>query len=112
MFNEGPLIGKELIVQATNDAGVNYNIFTIQMPGTGWLGNVNGCVNQFGGSFSWGDIYHGISNRSDCNNLPSVLQRGCFWRFDWFMNADLPSVRFKEVSCPSILTANTGCIRP
>jgi hypothetical protein len=99
-------------VQATNTAYVTYNIFVLQIPGTGWQGDANGCATQFGASFSWGDSYTGVANRSDCNNLPSGFRNGCLWRFDWFLNANRPDVRFKEIPCPSILTANTQCIRP
>jgi hypothetical protein len=65
IFTSGPVIGKELIVQATNTASVPYNMFVLQIPGTGWQGDANGCATQFGGSFSWGDYYTGVANRSD-----------------------------------------------
>ena len=29
---------------------------------------------------------------SDCASLPSALRAGCQWRFNWFKNADNPSV--------------------
>jgi hypothetical protein len=32
-------------------------------------------------------------------------------RFDWFAGADNPSITFEEVSCPSEITALTGCSR-
>ncbi|CAF2616788.1 unnamed protein product [Rotaria sp. Silwood2] len=111
IFTSGPVIGKELIVLVTNTGGdLGNNHFDLQMPGGG-VGLFNGCSSQFPGPYSWGQTYGGVSQRSDCANLPVVIQAGCYWRFDWFMNADNPTMSFKQVSCPSVLTANTQCIR-
>jgi len=111
IFTSGPVIGKELIVQVTNTGGdLGNNHFDLQMPGGG-VGIFDGCSSQFPGSYSWGQRYGGISQRSECANLPAVLQAGCYWRFDWFQNADNPQMSFKQVACPSALTANTQCIR-
>ena len=104
-------MGKELIVQVTNTGGdLGNNHFDLQMPGGG-VGIFNGCSSQFSGSSSWGQQYGGVSQRSDCNGLPAVLRPGCYWRFDWFSNADNPTMNFTQVTCPSALTANTRCIR-
>ncbi|CAF4566302.1 unnamed protein product [Rotaria sp. Silwood1] len=111
IFTSGPVVGKKLIVQVTNtgdDLGNNH--FDLQMPGGG-VGIFDGCSRQFPGSYSWGQRYGGVSQRSDCANLPRAIQAGCYWRFDWFMNADNPTISFKQVPCPSVLTANTQCIR-
>ena len=43
--------------------------------------------------------------------MPEILREGCYWRFDWFQNADNPGVTFKQVSCPAELTAISGCTR-
>ncbi len=111
IFTSTSIAGLELIVQVTNTGGdLGPNHFDLQMPGGG-VGIFNGCVSQFGNSFSWGAQYGGVSQRSDCLKIPPVLQPGCFWRFDWFQNADNPTVSFKQVSCPAVLTANTNCIR-
>jgi len=59
----------------------------------------------------WGNQNDGYTNRSDCANLPSQLQHGCYWRFDWFQNAQHPSVFWTPVTCPAALTSLTGCIR-
>nr|AKN52393.1 endoglucanase [Rhizopus reflexus] len=45
------------------------------------------------------------------SSLPSALQAGCKWRFNWFKNADNPSMTYKEVTCPKEITAKTGCSR-
>jgi hypothetical protein len=100
-----------MIVQVTNTGGdLNNNQFDLQMPGGGF-GLFNGCSSHFPGQYSWGQQYGGVSQRSDCLLLPDVLQPGCYWRFDWFQNADNPSMTFQEVDCPSLLTANTQCQR-
>jgi len=100
-----------MIVQVTNtDDDVDYDLFNLQIPGGG-MGYYSGCLNQYNGSYSWGQQYGGISNRTDCANLPSAIQDGCYWRFDWFMNADNPTISFIEVPCPTALTAKTSCIR-
>ena len=105
------MLGKELIVQVTNTGGdLGDNHFDLQMPGGG-VGIFDGCSVQFPGSYTWDQRYGGVSQRSDCDQLPGVLRAGCYWRFDWFMNADNPSMRFKQVACPSVLTTKTGCSR-
>ena len=112
-FTSGPVAGKELIVQVTNTGGdLDNNQFDIQMPGGG-VGIFDGCSKQFPGvsKSAWGQQYGGVNHRSHCNNLPPVLRSGCFWRFDWFQNADNPKITFKKVSCPIALTAKTGCVR-
>ncbi|CAF1393706.1 unnamed protein product, partial [Rotaria sordida] len=113
IFTTGPVAGKELIVQVTNTGGdLGENHFDLQMPGGG-VGLFDGCSKQFPEVSKplWGQQYGGISQRSQCNNLPASLRPGCFWRFDWFQNADNPKMTFKEVPCPTALTANTQCVR-
>ena len=107
------MTGKELIVQVTNTGGdLGNNHFDIQMPGGG-VGVFDRCSKQFPevNKGAWGAQFGGVNRRSDCSNLPSVLRSGCFWRFDWFENADNPKITFKKVSCPKALTAKTGCVR-
>lgn len=81
------------------------------MPGGGF-GIFNGCTQQWGTpSTSWGSQYGGVSSRSMCDAFPAPLKAGCYWRYDWFKDADNPSVSFKQVACPAALTAKTGCVR-
>ncbi|QSZ34468.1 hypothetical protein DSL72_006062 [Monilinia vaccinii-corymbosi] len=113
-FTSGPVAGKQMIVQATNtggDLGSNHQ-FDLAIPGGGF-GIFNACTNQYPSTpaASWGAQYTGISSRDQCASLPTTLQAGCYWRFDWFLNADNPSVCFKQVSCPAALTAKSGCVR-
>jgi hypothetical protein len=100
-----------MIVQAVDTSHPFNNTFVLLTPGGGWNADPNGCLNQFNNSYSWGQLIGGIGNRSACANLPSFLQAGCHWRFDWFMDADNPTVSYKEVPCPSNLTSTTGCVR-
>jgi len=110
-FTSGPVAGKQMIVQITNTGtDLSDNHFDIQMPGGG-VGIFNGCSSQWGAPGSgWGAQYGGISSASQCNDLPAQLRDGCNWRFDWFKNADNPSVTFERVQCPKELTDITGCI--
>jgi hypothetical protein len=81
------------------------------MPGGGF-GIFNGCTPEWGTpAGGWGAQYGGISSRSQCDSFPAALQPGCYWRFDWFQNADNPTVTFQQVECPAALTAKTGCVR-
>ncbi|TIC91564.1 Endoglucanase-5 [Colletotrichum higginsianum] len=99
-----------MVVQSTNTGGdLGSNHFDIMMPGGG-LGIFDGCTSEFGFQFP-GARYGGVSSRSECSFLPAKLQNGCQWRFDWFMNADNPSLSFTQVQCPSELVARSGCRR-
>jgi len=111
-FTSGPVSGKKMVVQVTNtgsDLGSNH--FDLEIPGGG-VGIFNGCQTQYGApAEGWGARYGGISATSECSQLPSQLQSGCKWRFDWFKNADNPSVTLAKVACPSAITAKTQCTR-
>jgi hypothetical protein len=99
-----------MIVQVTNTGGdLGKNHFDIQMPGGG-VGVFDGCSNQFGSPLP-GARYGGINSRSDCDRMPAALRSGCYWRFDWFQNADNPTIKFKKVDCPAALRAKTQCAR-
>ncbi|KAG1144639.1 hypothetical protein G6F37_006167 [Rhizopus arrhizus] len=111
-FTSTAVAGKKMVVQVTN-TGVypEANHFDLQSPGGG-VGIFNGCSNQWGApKDGWGKRYGGISSASECSSLPPQLQAGCHWRFNWFKNADNPSVTYKEVTCPKEITAKTGCSR-
>jgi len=83
--------------------------FDLQMPGGG-VGIFNGCASQFG-SWNGGQQYGGVGSRSECDNLPSAVRQGCYWRFDWFKGADNPNMTFQKVTCPAELVAKSGCKR-
>ncbi|KAJ5042143.1 uncharacterized protein L3040_004700 [Drepanopeziza brunnea f. sp. 'multigermtubi'] len=111
-FTSGPVVGKKMIVQATNTGGdLGANQFDLAIPGGGF-GIFNACTAEFGTpSTGWGAQYGGVPSRSQCDAFPEKLKAGCYWRFDWFMGADNPAVTFKQVTCPAALTAKTGCVR-
>lgn len=109
-FTSGPAAGKVMIVQATNTGGdLGSNQFDLLMPGGG-VGAFNGCPAQYG-SWDGGAQYGGVSSASQCANLPSLVQAGCNWRFDWFMGSDNPSVSWTTVQCPAAITDLSGCVR-
>ncbi|KAK9470867.1 endo-glucanase RCE3 [Dipodascopsis tothii] len=107
--------GKTMIVQATNtgsDLGTSTGAhFDLLIPGGG-VGLFNGCSAQYGaGTDGWGARYGGVSSRDECDILPDALKDGCYFRWDWMLGADNPTISFREVTCPAELTAITGCSR-
>ena len=113
-FTSTSIAGKKMVVQVTNtggDLGGADGHFDLQLPGGG-VGIFNGCASQWGApNDGWGQRYGGISDVSQCSQLPAALQAGCKFRFGWFKNADNPSVSFKEVTCPKEIVQRTGCQR-
>ncbi|KAL1841542.1 hypothetical protein VTJ49DRAFT_6971 [Mycothermus thermophilus] len=108
-FTSGPVAGKKMVVQSTSTGGdLGSNHFDLNIPGGG-VGLFDGCTPQFGGLP--GQRYGGISSRNECERFPEALKPGCYWRFDWFKNADNPSFSFRQVQCPAELVARTGCRR-
>lgn len=109
-FTSGAAQGKTMIVQATNTGGdLGSNQFDILIPGGG-VGIYNGCNSQYG-SWNGGAQYGGVSSRDQCANLPSIVQPGCDWRWDFLDGADNPNVNWQTVACPTAITNISGCIR-
>jgi len=120
-FTSTALLGKRMVVQVTNTGGdLGSAHFDIQLPGGGF-GIYNGCASnsgepsngspQFTENYSvWGQRYGGLTAITDCDAFPAALQAGCRWRFTDFLNADNPSVNWRRVKCPDVLTAKTGCV--
>ncbi|KAF3906422.1 Endoglucanase-5 [Dactylellina cionopaga] len=112
-FINGGLQGKRMVVQASN---TGYDDPTRTIFGVGSPGQpdyADGCLNRFDGA---GDGFLGkngnpVTTRDDCKSLPTPLQAGCLWRFDWFLDAFKPNMTFQRVKCPKALTDVTGCIR-
>lgn len=52
----------------------------------------------------------GVANRTACERLPSNLQGGCYWRFNWG-KGDLIGwdINYTPVTCPDRLTSISGC---
>ncbi|KAI4948988.1 hypothetical protein J4E91_005450 [Alternaria rosae] len=112
-FTSEPLIGKSMIVQASNTAYdvTDANRFSLAIPG-GNTTSTNACAQQYGVDQSvFGELMMGVSSTEDCQKLPENLRAGCEWRFDWFKDASFPSANFKRVVCPAEITAKTNCIR-
>ncbi|KAF3162627.1 hypothetical protein TWF225_006711 [Orbilia oligospora] len=112
-FLNGGLEGKRMIVQASNTGydDPKRTIFGVGAPGE--KDYANGCMDRYnsdGGGFL-GKEGRPLTKRSDCESLPKQLQQGCFWRFDWFLDAFKPNMTFQRVKCPKALTDITGCIR-
>jgi hypothetical protein len=108
-FTSGKAIGKIMLVQSVNTGSdLADNQFDLQIPGGG-TGIFDGCSSEFGGIA--GAQYGGISNVSQCASMPSALQAGCQWRFNWFRQADNPTFNFQQIQCPAALTNITGCKR-
>lgn len=111
-FTSTTVSGKKMIVQATNTGGdLSEGQFDLAIPGGG-VGIYNGCTDEWGApSSGWGAQYGGISSNT-CSSFPSALQPGCNFRFgDFFEGADNPTVDYRQVTCPKVLTDKTGCIR-
>ncbi|KAH5450680.1 hypothetical protein HBI30_136790, partial [Parastagonospora nodorum] len=109
-FTSGPVNGKKMIVQVTttgNDLGGDQ--FNLAIPGGG-EGSTQGCTKEYGVDV-WGADYGGVAHRDDCDALPAPLQAGCYWRFDWFRNADNPTVSWEKVTCPEQLSYISNCRR-
>jgi hypothetical protein len=111
-FTSGPINGKQMVVQVTNTGGdLRSNHFDIAMPGGGVGAFPDGCAKQFNNAWM-GNQYGGYWARDQCNNLPpGQFRDGCIFRFDWFQNADNPTVEFREVACPQAMIDRTHCAR-
>lgn len=62
---------------------------------------------------SRGGDYGGVTSRQGCEKLPSNLQGGCYWRFNW-ARGDMSGwdIQYEQVSCPSRLTDISKCEAP
>ncbi|ORY57429.1 RlpA-like double-psi beta-barrel-protein domain-containing protein-containing protein [Pseudomassariella vexata] len=109
-FTSGAAAGKTMIVQSTNTGGdLGSNHFDIMMPGGG-LGIFDGCTAEFGTTLP-GERYGGTTSQSMCDSMPTSLQAGCNWRYNWFGDSDNPGVEFEQVQCPAAIIAVSGCKR-
>jgi hypothetical protein len=118
------LLGKTMIVQATNIGhDVGNGQFDILIPGGG-VGLFDACTNQWGvntsdlGATYGGMLSHckqtlGNASHTDLKNCvrgrceavfdePSQadLLAGCLWFTNWYELADNPSLSYQEVACP------------
>jgi len=127
------IANKKMVVQALN---IGHDVaggqFDILIPGGG-VGLFNACSNQWGVSNSeLGAQYGGFLTqckdqggshdqvkscvRNKCSSVfgsrgLDEMQEGCEWFVDWYEAADNPNIRYREVSCPSELTGQSGMDR-
>ncbi|KAK6537386.1 hypothetical protein TWF694_011573 [Orbilia ellipsospora] len=112
-FLDSDIKGKKMIVQGIN---VNYNEnqinwFSLTVPGQAdWQGM---CAERFGGTFGefFGVNATGLTDVSQCDNVPESLQAACRWRYTWYENVKGPNATFSRVECPAELTNVSGCVR-
>lgn len=112
-FNDGTAAGKQMVAQITNTGDdLTDNHFDIAIPGGGVGYYTDGCTSQWDApSGGWGEVYGGVSDEASCSELPTELQSGCDWRWDFLDGADNPTVSFVEIECPAQITDITGCTR-
>jgi hypothetical protein len=123
------LSGKTMIVQAINTGGIDGNQFDLLIPGGG-VGDYNACATQWGTS-SLGEQYGGFflacqkANGFDytkskacaaakCESVLSGkpdLLASCNWFVTWFGAPDNPALMYKEVACPTAISALSGLHR-
>jgi hypothetical protein len=108
-FTGGTPSGKKMLVQITNTGSdVGSGQFDLQIPGGG-VGIFDGCSKQWGGSYKWGQRYGGVGSAAECSGIPTDLQAGCKFRFDYI--GDNPPISYKSGKCPAEITAKTNCKR-
>lgn len=130
------LLGKEMVVQATN---IGYDVagsqFDLMIPGGG-VGLFDACTAQwkvsdpgvlgaqYGGFLTLCQGTHGYDDHSalktcvarKCGEIFGdgkfpKLYDGCMWFVDWFQVADNPTFEAEEVACPAAIVALTGMDR-
>ncbi|KAF3937383.1 Endoglucanase-5 [Dactylella cylindrospora] len=112
-FLDSDIKGKKMIVQGIN---VNYNEdqinwFSLTVPGQADWRSM--CEQRFGGTFGefFGANSTGLTNVTQCDDVPEELQAACRWRYTWYMDVEGPNATFTRVQCPAELTDVSGCVR-
>lgn len=103
--------GKRMIIQVINNSAVGevlHNHFDIVIPGGGW-GNNNACIKIYG-NYNFGGQWGGIDSVGKCSQLPPPLQKGCRFRWDWGKGFDNPTMQYRQIQCPQILTEISGIV--
>ncbi|KAL8706074.1 MAG: hypothetical protein Q9201_000839 [Fulgogasparrea decipioides] len=108
-FTSTSIMGKTMIVQATNTGNdVSGTQFDLAIPGGGF-GQFDGCSKQWNATSSvWGAQYGG-SNTNNCSSFPAALKPGCDFRWDWMQGQSNPTVNYETVACPAEIVAKSGC---
>jgi len=115
------LNGKQMVVQVINIGGIEQGQFDLLIPGGG-VGAMNGCSTQWNNAdlgVQYGGFLSscaGSGDKAGCvtqmcqaafGNF-SDLMAGCEWFTTWFAAADNPNIVYKQISCPSGITAVSG----
>ncbi|CAI4210520.1 unnamed protein product [Parascedosporium putredinis] len=111
-WTEGPAAGKKMQVQIINEGGSvsesGTRDFILLTPGGGVGPNSQGCSAQYG--LDWGRQWGGVSQASDCENIPTNMQAGCYWRWNWARgDVNTWGLQYQPITCPESLTAISGC---
>jgi hypothetical protein len=114
------LKGQQMIVQVINIGNIAAGQFDLLIPGGGVGQMTAGCTAQWGSSVDLGATYGGLLTecggsaacmKGKCQSVfgsfPSLLA-GCNWFTGWFSCADNPKLIYKQVPCPSQITAKSG----
>ncbi len=130
------MLGKRMIVQATN---IGYDVgggqFDILVPGGG-VGAFNACSNQWGipadelgvqyggllatckQSLGWNESLETYKSclADKCQSVfgsrgLTDMYEGCMFYVDWFEAADNPSLEYREVACPNDIVVRSGVDR-
>lgn len=114
------LVNKEMVIQIIN---IGYDIigehsFDIQIPGAGQGFYQSGCIRQYKnkkvGDFDCDNPYGGCFDIKGCFRLPLDLQRGCFWRYNWYYwfkdngKTNNPYIKFRKIKCPKQIIDISG----
>ena len=109
-----------MIVQVINIGNIAAGQFDLLIPGGGVGAMTAGCPAQWGSSVDLGATNGGLL--TECNDDPTCMANkcqsvfgsfpsllaGCNWFTGWFSSADNPQLIYKQVTCPSQLTAKSG----
>ncbi|XP_030751155.1 endoglucanase-like [Sitophilus oryzae] len=111
----GDCAGKQMIVQLTNTGGSSSvngteNNIEIAMPGGGVGYFTEGCKTQWNApDQGWGEQYGGVTTEDGCNDLPTQLQPGCKFRWEFLNGCSNPPATFEQVVCPQEIVDISGC---
>jgi len=112
---------KMMIVQVINIGNISSGQFDLLIPGGG-VGANNACT---GGAAQWSNVDIGDQNGgilTSCKDDKSCVQQkcqaafgnssqllaGCNWTATWFAGADNPQMMYKQIACPSEISAKSG----
>ncbi|XP_030763222.1 endoglucanase-like [Sitophilus oryzae] len=112
----GDCSGKQMVVQITNtgagssNSSGDQNNIEVAMPGGGVGYYTEGCKTQWNApDLGWGDQYGGVTTEDGCYELPTQLQDGCKFRWEFLNGCSNPPATFEQVVCPQEIVDISGC---